>query len=114
MEGSSRPTSPREAAVPTSRIHPSLVRPILIAGVEREVMIPLVGIALFLVFGFRANFVTPTLAALLVFGLLPRLRSICRRDPQSFAVLRRHLRLAGLYRAQGDHDQRRVTTRPSF
>lgn len=100
--------------VPTSRIHPSLVRPILIAGVEREVMIPLVGISLFLVFGFRANFVTPALAALLVFGVTPRLRALSRRDPQSFAVLRRHVRTSGFYRAQGAYDHRRPRPTPSL
>lgn len=107
-------TSSASPPTPTSRIYPSLVRPILLAGVEREVMIPLVGIALFLLFGFRFNFVTPSLAALLIFGLLPHLRRFARRDPQGYAVLRRHVRISGFYHAQGDHNQRRQRRFPTL
>lgn len=106
--------SPSSTKLPTRRIHPSLVRPILIAGIEREVAIPLVGIVLFLLLGFRLNFVTPALAAVLLFWVFPWLRSQARRDPQSFAVLKRHIRLAGFYRAQGAHDARPTSTPPTY
>lgn len=84
-------------ATPT---YPSLVRPILIAGVERMVMIPFVGLVVSLLIAFRLNWVTPMIALVLVVFVLPVLRRINKRDGQAWAVLAEHVRVSGFYPGQ--------------
>lgn len=91
----------------TTPVHRSLLTPVLILGVERGLVIPLVGVTLALLFVFRLNLVTPTLAVLLVTVGLPWMRRLSRRDPWAFRVLRRHVRIAGFYRPLPRHDVRR-------
>ena len=95
-------------------IYPALVRPILVGGIERPVAILLSAAVVALLFAFRLNWLTPTLAALLVAFGFPRLRRLNQRDPQAFAVLLGHLRRAGLYRSQALHDERRTSPPPTF
>ncbi len=90
-----------------ARVYPSLVRPILVGGVEREPMLVVLGAVAGLVAAFRPNPVTYSLAVLVVVVGLPRLRRLARRDPQFFAVLRRHLHAAGFYPRRAHHEARR-------
>ena len=108
----STPTSPPRSDLEETPLFPSLVRPALVAGLEREVVIPLAGLVLMLLFAFRPNLVTPALALVLVAVVFPALRRATKRDPQVFEVLKDHLRVAGYYPAAGSHDapRRRVAT----
>lgn len=101
------PTSSPRSDLESTPLFPSLVRPALIAGLEREVLIPVVGLVLMLAFGFRPNWVTPVLGAGLVLLVLPSLRRATRRDFQVFEVLRDHVRVAGYYPAAGSHEDPR-------
>ena len=94
-------------------LHRSLLTPVLLFGAEREAVIPLLGIASALLFAFRLNFVTPTLAVLLLAFGLPMLRRWNRRDPWAFQVFRRHLQVAGFYPPLAPHDRPRRRT-PTF
>jgi len=94
-------------------VFPSLVRPILIAGIERSMAIPMVGLVLVLLFGYPSNWLTPALAASVAFFLFPVLRGINKRDPQAWAVFRDHVRLSGFYLPQALHHQRRRLRRRS-
>ena len=91
----------------TTPLHRSLLQPILLFGVERELAIGILGLASILVFAFRLNFLTPTLAALLLTVGLPAARRINRRDPWAWRVLARHVRIARFYPAQARHDVER-------
>lgn len=92
-----------------ARIYPSLVRPVLVGGVEREPMVVLIGLVAALAAAFRPNPLTYALAVLLVVVGLPRLRRLARLDPQYFGVLRRHIHIAGFYLARPRHDVARRT-----
>ena len=92
--------------LPRTTVHRSLVQPVLVLGVEREVMALLAGIAGFLLFGFRPNLVTPSLAALVLMVGVPFCRRLNKTDPWTSRVLRRHLATARFYRAQA-HPRRR-------
>lgn len=85
-------------------IHRSLLAPVLMVGVERQLVGPILGLAALLVFAFRLNFVTPALAVLLLVVGLPALRRLARRDPWTFRVLLDHVRVAGFYPARARHD----------
>lgn len=93
--------------LPPVRAFPSLTRPILLGGLEREIAIPLVGLVLGLLLAFRLNWVTPALAAAVVFVLVPYLRRATRRDPRLWQVLRCHLDSSGFYPAVGRPTWRR-------
>jgi len=88
-----------------ARIYPSLVRPILIGGIERNAAGLLVIGVLVLLFGFRWNWLSPALAGVGVSVLLPALRRATRRDGQFLAVYRRHLVGAGVYAGQAPFDR---------
>lgn len=90
------------------RIYPSLVRTIHLGGIERAAGGLLVMMTAILVFAFRLNVWTPSLAVLLWLVALPALRRATKRDPQVLAVYRRHLSGAGVYLGQAPHDQARV------
>lgn len=106
------PTAPPRTDLAETPLFPSLVRPAHVAGLEREVVIPLVGLVLMLLFAFRPNLVTPALALVVVAVVFPALRRATKRDPQAFEVLKDHLRVAGYYPAAGSHEapRRRVPT----
>ncbi len=89
------------------RVHPALNRSLLIAGVERRAMIPLVGLVLMLLVLFDPNPITPALAVLVVVVVFPALRRINKRDPQWTEMLVEHIRISGAYRGQGDPRDRR-------
>lgn len=95
-------------------LHRSLLAPVLMMGVERNVVIALVGIAAMLLFAPRLNVVTPTLAVLLLALGLPALRRIARRDPWRFQVIKRHVHVAGFYPAQPHHGVRRRPWPPTL
>lgn len=78
----------------------SLTRPILIGGLEREVMVPLVTVVLGLL--VQLTLAAWAVAALLVTTLLPELRRRTKADPQMLAVVKGHLAVAGDYRPQGE------------
>jgi type IV secretion system protein VirB3 len=83
------------------RCYPSLIRPILLAGAERELVIPVVGLAGVLVLGVGPQLLSLALAGGLVFGLLPLLRMAARVDPQMRKVYVRHQKYQSYYPAQG-------------
>jgi type IV secretory pathway TrbD component len=94
-------------------LHRSLLAPVLMFGVERSVVLPLLGVAAGLLFAFGPNWLTPTLGVLLLAVGLPALRRWTRRDPWAVQVLRRHLRTAGFYPPLASHDRPRRPT-PTF
>lgn len=104
----------RRRDLPSTRLFPSLVRPVLFGGAEREVLIPAVGLSAILVLAFRPNVVTPLLVLLIVTQVLPALRRTARRDPLFFKLLRRHLHRAGFYPARGRHDAPRRREVPTL
>ncbi len=91
-----------------TKVHPALTRSLLLAGVERRAMIPLCGLAAMLVLLFAPNFVTPSMAGVILFGVLPALRRINKRDPQWLEVLAEHVTVSGFYHAQGKPQDRRM------
>jgi type IV secretory pathway TrbD component len=91
-----------------TKVHPALTRSLLLVGVERRAMIPLCGVAAMLVLLFAPNFVTPSIAAFILFILVPTLRRINKRDPQWVEVLAEHVTVAGFYHAQGLPHERRL------
>jgi type IV secretory pathway TrbD component len=93
-------------------LHRSLLSPVLVFGVERQLVGPLLALAAMLLFAFRLNPVTPTLAVLLLAVGLPALRRLARHDPWTFRVLLGHLRTAGFYPPLARHDvpRRQVPT----
>lgn len=109
-----RSPRPGRTDLEETRVYPSLVRPVLYAGVEREAMIPTAGLCFVLLLAFRPNLVTPALALLIVFRVLPVLRRLARRDPLYFKTLRRHLHRAGFYAARADHDRPRSRAIPTL
>lgn len=92
---------------PRARIYPSLVRPILIGGVERNAAGLLTLASLTVLFGFRLNWVGPSVVAFLLLVVLPALRRATRRDGRFLAVYRRHLLGAGVYVGQASFDRPR-------
>lgn len=86
-----------------ARIYPSLVRTIHVAGIERNAAGLLLMLAAALIFGFRLNWLTPTLVLLLVVVVLPALRRATRRDPQVLAVFRQHVVRSGIYEGHPPH-----------
>jgi type IV secretory pathway TrbD component len=100
--------------LPQTRLYPSLVRPVLYAGIEREALIPTAGLCFVLLLAFRPNLVTPLLALLIITRVMPRLRRLSRRDPVFWKALRRHLHRAGYYPARADHDRPRGRSIPTL
>lgn len=101
---------------PGVRLYPALTRPQLVSGMERQVFIPLVLAAIYLLppLAFRFNLVTPAIAVLIVFVVFPRLRRLARCDPQLFAALPGHLRHAGFYPVRVHHARPRPRSRRSL
>lgn len=95
-------------------VHRSLLTPVPMLGIEREVVMVLVCTAAILLFAPRLNLVTPTLAVLLLAGGIPALRRLARRDPWFFRVLRRHASVAAYYPAQPHHTVRRRAWPPTL
>lgn len=95
-------------------LHRSLLAPVLILGVEREVVAALAGTAAILLFAPRLNLVTPSLAVLLLAVGLPALRRLARRDPWFFRTILRHVHVAGFYPAQPHHTVRRRAWPPTL
>jgi len=83
------------------KVHPALMRSLLLVGVERRAMIPLAGVAAMMLLLFRPNFFTPSIAAFLILVIVPALRRINKRDPQWLEVLAEHVAVSGFYHAQG-------------
>ncbi|HLE84928.1 MAG TPA: VirB3 family type IV secretion system protein [Thermoanaerobaculia bacterium] len=99
---------------PRARIYPSLVRPILVGGIERNAAGLLAIGVLVLVFGFRLNWLSPSLAAVGLLVVLPALRRATRRDGEFLAVYRRHLLRAGIYEGHPPHDRPRARDLRTF
>ena len=95
-------------------LHRSLLHPVLMMGVERELVTLLAGLAAILLFAPRLNPVTPTVAVLLLAVGVPLLRRLARRDPWAFRVVRRHVGVAGYYPAQPHHTVRRRPWPPTL
>lgn len=85
-------------------LHRSLVRPVLVFGVDRALVGPLLALAAMLMFGFDLGLLGPVLGVLVLVVGLPALRLVNARDPWAFRVLRRHLVVSGFYPAQPHHD----------
>lgn len=96
------------------RLYAALTRPQLVSGIERQIFIPLVLLAIYLLppLAFRFNLVTPAISVAIVFVAFPRLRQFAQRDPHFFAALPGHLRHAGFYPARVHHSRRRPRSRP--
>lgn len=92
--------SPRSSS---ARVYPSLVRTIHIAGIERKAAGLLMMVNLQLLFAFRLNWISPTLALLTVVLLLPALRRATKRDPQILGAYRAHVLHSGIYLGQPPH-----------
>ena len=87
-------------AVPGTPLHQSLVRPILLAGGERELVLVNLILIFALVLGVGPNPVTLTVAGLLAtlgHGAMVRL---AKYDPQGWRVLARHFRYRDHYPAR--------------
>lgn len=95
--------SPVRTDLAPTPLFSSLTRPILIGGVERELMIPLVTIVLMLL--IQLTVTSWAAAVVVVTVVLPELRRRTARDPRLLAVLKGHLAVAGYYPAQGHPEQ---------
>lgn len=87
----------RGRAIP---IHAALVRPILLAGAERELVVIEATVVFCLIFGPGFHLMTLALAALLGTVGHSLLVLAAKRDPQMLRVYARHLRYQSFYPAQ--------------
>lgn len=78
--------NPSRHDLATNEVFPSLVRAPLLWGVEQRPAILIILTAIACVAAYRPNPVTYPIAALLVLGVIPWLRSKCRRDPQAITA----------------------------
>lgn len=82
------------------RCYPSLIRPVLLAGAERELVIPLGVVVGALVLGIGPQLLSLALSAGLIFVVLPLLRMAARVDAQMRMVYVRHRTYQSHYPAQ--------------
>lgn len=85
--------------LPPARIYPSLTRPVLLMGLERELAILYVGVWAIFLFAFPISWFSAVVFATLAV-LYPVLRRLHERDPQALSVLVRHVRRSGAYEAR--------------
>ena len=81
-------------------IHPSLVRPILLAGGERELVLINVVLIFALVLGVGPNPVTLGLAGVLATAGHGALVALAKVDPQGWRVFARHFQYRDFYPAR--------------
>lgn len=81
------------------RLHGSLVRPILIGGIEPEPMFVIAVTVVALLAGIGPRLLSLLLCVGLVSGLLPLLRLAAKADPQMRAVYVRHRTYQPVYPA---------------
>lgn len=93
--------------LPATPLHRSLLHPVLVFGIDRVLVGPLLALAVLLMIGFDFGVWGPALGVLLLTVGFPALRLVNHRDPWAFRVLRRHLLTSGFYPAQASHDLRR-------
>lgn len=94
--------------LPSTALHRSLLRPVLVFGIDRALVGPLFGLAILLMVGFDLGVWGPVLGVLLLTFGLPTLRLVNHRDPWAFRVLRRHVLTSGFYPALARHDRPRA------
>lgn len=82
------------------RTYPSLTRPILFAGAERELAILEGTLVCALLFGIGLHLLTLAVAALIGFGVHPLLVLAAKNDPQVFRIYLRSIAHQDLYLAR--------------
>src|SRR5258706_6546968 len=94
-------------------LHPSLIRPRLLAGGDRVLVITVWTLVLLLVFGARTHWLTLGYAALLGGGGQWVLVRAAKADPYWFTVYWRHLQYQDLYPAHRALHARPARVRPA-
>ncbi len=82
------------------RIYPSLTRPILFGGAERELAILEGTLICALLFGVGLHFLTVAMAALIAFGVHPLLVLAAKNDAQMFRIYVRSIAHQDFYLAR--------------
>ncbi|HSJ75448.1 MAG TPA: VirB3 family type IV secretion system protein [Gemmatimonadales bacterium] len=82
------------------RVYPSLTRPILFGGAERELAILEGTLICALLFGVGLHFLTVAMAAHIAFGVHPLLVLAAKNDPQMFRIYLRSIAHQDLYLAR--------------
>ena len=101
MNTSAELSSP-PVVVPGRRVHPALVRPVLMAGVERPVLALEVTVAVGLLMSVGPRLVTLGVVALVVGVIHPTMAWLTARDPMATAVYVRSLRWRAYYPPHAD------------
>lgn len=89
-----------DAAAHRTLVHQSLVRPILLAGGERELVLVNLILIFALVLGVGPNPATLTVAVLLATAGHGAMVRLAKYDPQGWRVFARHFRYQDYYPAQ--------------
>jgi type IV secretion system protein VirB3 len=97
---------------PESPIHPSLVRPILLGGAERELVLVNLLVIVVLLLGVGPHPITFLLAALLGSAGHSLLVLAARFDPQMWKVYARHLLYQPFYPALASFDAPLASVHP--
>lgn len=91
-----------ESGAPARRVHPALVRPVLLAGVERPVIALEVTVAAGLLMSVGPHLITLGIVALVVGVIHPTMAWLTARDPMATAVYVRSLRWRAYYPPHAD------------
>ena len=90
------------AVVPARRVHPALVRPVLMAGVERPVLALEVTVAVGLLMSVGPHIATLGVVVLVIAVIHPTMAWLTTRDPMATAVYVRSLRWRAYYPPHAD------------
>lgn len=90
--------------MPTTPVHQSTIRPVLMLGVERELAVIEATLIASLTLGLGGNLLGIGLAAVIVVVVHPLLLLATKNDPQMVRVYARHLRFRLFYPALAHPD----------
>ena len=95
-------SSQTSVVLPARRVHPALVRPVLMAGVERPILALEVTVAIGLLMTVGPRLATIGVVALVVGVIHPTMAWLTARDPMATAVYVRSLRWRAYYPPHAD------------
>lgn len=95
------------------QVHPSLIRPLLLGGAERELVLVNVVVIAALIFGVGFHWLSLTVATALATAGHWLLVQAANLDPYLSRIYKRHLDYQGFYAAQASFYSRRSPVHPS-
>lgn len=99
------------SALKKTPIHPSLVRPILVAGAERTLSLVNIVVAMALIFGI-GSLTAAIYGAIQTLAVHWALVRLAKKDPQFSAVYKRHITYQPYYPARAHHSAPPALVKP--